>query len=477
MSFVASNTIEIFSLVYPSIKEDWGKVALKWASNCPVHHLACRSFQVFRTLLSTLEPTMLADMLARLSNTVADDSTEVQTFTMEILTTLKAIIAKLAPQDLMEYPCLFWATCACLNSVHEQEFLICLGMLEQIMSKIDLSDRATATRLLESQPLKWNGGFNGLLDLLYKGIRSSGTIDVTLKVIENLVILTPNRLIGDASGLLFVLLANAPRYMEHNGRLDQQPQIGASAKKMCQDAEAKGHRDVAIVLQSYLNRAFRTEDDFFSQLLQALKPIYFPDYDYDSLTFLMGLLTNPIPWFKIKVMQMLRILIPEIDMKKSEIANKGPDLIGPLLRLLQTEYCQDALAVLDHVMSMRSTPDERVHLRMSMMQPNSSRASRKEYEGIRSLYGIPEPSGWSIPTPAMHMSITRQNVHAVFYSCVPTPDTKVPIENTTPRIELVEEELTGSYFADYRTATMMSEDTRVDQSLGPADIVTRLNRR
>ena len=67
-------------------------------------------------------------------------------------------------------------------------------------------------------------------------------------------------------------------------------------------------------------------------------------------------------------MQLLCVIIPEIDMRKPEIAAKGPDLISPLLRLLQTEFCPQALQVLDYVMNMTGapTPLDRHHLRMSM---------------------------------------------------------------------------------------------------------------
>ena len=112
MTFVTAELINFFNLTYPDIHEQWAKMALSWATSCSVRHLACRSFQVFRCILSSLDQPILADMLARLSNTIADDAEEVQTFSMEILTTLKTIIAALEPVDLLKYPQLCWATWA-----------------------------------------------------------------------------------------------------------------------------------------------------------------------------------------------------------------------------------------------------------------------------------------------------------------------------------------------------------------------------
>jgi hypothetical protein len=471
MIFVSTQVVNIFSTVYPEIKEQLGKTALKWASNCHVIHLACRSFQVFRSILGSLEQPMLADMLARLSNTIADEGTEVQTFSMEILITLKTIINAFPSADLIQYPQLFWTTCACLDTVHEKEYMESLAMLEKIMEKLDLSDPSITQRLLDSKPIKWEGSFDGLLSLVYKGVRSSVSLEGTLRVLEKLVVLPPSELIGDDSGLLFAILANFPRYLRAIEHAPADPLVFASAEQLCKVADERGFSDIALALQGFLGRAYGSDKDFFDQVLSAIKPAFFPDLEFQSLVFLMSLLTNKLPWFKIKVMHILCMIIPEIDMRKPEIASKGPDLITPLLRLLQTEFCPQALAVLDNVMTMNATPMDHKHLRMSMIAPNSSRAVRKEYEKTQSLYGIPEESGWSIPIPAIHMASTRSNVHAVFYTCA-SSETYVPTEEPSPKIELVDE-FNGTYMPDYRTATMVSDDTRLDTQVG-GDLVMKL---
>ena len=42
----------MFAAVAPNIQDDWSRVSLHWATTCAVRHIACRSFQVFRSLLS-----------------------------------------------------------------------------------------------------------------------------------------------------------------------------------------------------------------------------------------------------------------------------------------------------------------------------------------------------------------------------------------------------------------------------------------
>lgn len=78
MEYVTAEVLKTFETAYPGIKEQWGRLSLTWATSCPVRHLACRSFQIFRCVLTSLDQYMLGDMLARLSNTIADEDPEIQ---------------------------------------------------------------------------------------------------------------------------------------------------------------------------------------------------------------------------------------------------------------------------------------------------------------------------------------------------------------------------------------------------------------
>lgn len=186
----------------------------------------------------------------------------------------------------------------------------------------------------------------------------------------------------------------------------------------------------------------------------------------------MGFLTNKSPWFRLKTMEILCVLIPEVDMKRPDIACHGPDLISPLLRLLQTDLCTQALEVLDHIMEVSGNPMERHHIRMSLAS-GSARAIRKEYERTQSLYGIPLTSGWSIPMPAVYSSLTRNNVHAVFYTC---GDSETMQRNaaSTPEVEFrADEGYSDSYFPTRRTNTMKSVDTAPDANMN--DLLHKLD--
>lgn len=472
MSRVTGEVINFFAFADEIISDLWSKEALNWATSCPVRHLACRSFQVFRCISTSLDSRMLADMLVRLSNTIADEETDYQTFSMEILTTLKVIISSLASGDLMRFPQLFWTTCACLNTIHEREFMESVGMLEKFLEKVDMGEPAVLAKLVESQPPKWEGPFDGIQNLVYKGLKSSESFNCTLSLLGKLTRLPNNELVGDSSRLLFATLANLPHFLYQFDQGGADPTIIGRAKMLAAVAERQDCSRLAACLVGLANSQYKTNRDFLLHIVAEIRTYFFPQQDVQSLVFLMGLLTNATRWFRIKTMKILCVLIPEIDMRRSEVTRHGPDLISPLLRLLQTDLCPQALEVMDHIMTVSGNPMERHHLRMSMASASSSRAIRKEYERIQSLYGIPEPTGWSIPTPADQSSITRHNVHAVFYTCAEV-DCMEAQGATTPEVEFHEDEYRDSYFPTLRANTMKSVDTQTDGNLG--DIVQKLD--
>ncbi|KAJ5783201.1 hypothetical protein N7457_004975 [Penicillium paradoxum] len=471
MASVTREVVRFFGFAYEGVGDLWAKEALSWATSCPVRHLACRSFQIFRCISTSLDPRMLADMLARLSNTIADEQTDYQTFSMEILTTLKIIISSLAPTDLLDYPQLFWTTCACLNTIHETEFIQSIGMLEKFLGRVDLSDPVVVTNLIKGQPSNWEGGFDGLQDLVFKGMKSSQSFDRTLDLLHILSGLPNNDLIGDGTRHLFTVLANLPHFLECFEQGFSDPKPIARASILARVAENERCPRLAASLFGFANQQYKTAGVFLNHIITEIKSYYFPQLDFQCLIFLMGLLTNTTDWFRLKTMRILCVLIPEVDMRRNEVTCHGPDLISPLLRLLQTDLCPQALEVLDHIITVSGNPMERQHLRMSMASAASSRAIRKEYERIQSLYGIPEPTGWSVPMPATQSSMTRHNVHAVFYTCVEAED--MPEEDVmTPSVAFHADEYSDSFFP-MRADTMKSIDTQVDGNMG--DIVQKLD--
>ena len=473
MTYVTQEVVDLFSIAYPNLHEQWAKVTLSWATSCPVRHIACRSFQIFRCILSSVDHAMLADMLARLSNTIADEEADIQTFSMEILTTLRTIIGALEPKDLFTFPQLFWATCACLNTRYEREFAETLAMLARLLEKTDLSDPAVVKIFGDKKPETWQGSFEGIAPLVYKGFKSAVSMDKSLAIMDKVASLPDNDLVGNRTRLLFGVLANLPRFLRSLDTGSKTPPHFQSAQIFATVAEAQEHQEIAMVLNAFANNRYTVGKDFLVQLLSALRRSFFPTWELKSLIFLIGLLTNPLSWFKLKVLDILCALLPEIDTRRPEIASQGADLISPLLRLSTTEYCPQALQVMDHFMVMSTTPMDKHHMRMSMAS-SGSRSIRKEYEKTQSLYGIPEDTGWSIPMPAVHSSTTRANMQAVFYTCNPS----LIAAEATPEVEFHTEDYNhGSYFAIERSDTLTSDDPRIEIASegGMGDLVSKLD--
>ncbi|KAI1624511.1 cell morphogenesis N-terminal-domain-containing protein [Exophiala viscosa] len=473
MSTLTAEIVGIFDLAFENFSEAWAKEALHWASICPVRHLACRSFQVYRCISVSLDARMLADMLARLSNTIADEQTDYQTFSMEILTTLKVVIGALESKNLLRYPQLFWTTCACLNTIHEREFYETLGMLEKFIEKLDLSAPEVTEAMLKGQPAKWEGRFEGVQSLLYKGLKSADSLDKTLSILHKLAELPECDLVGHEDRLLYCVLANLPRFLQ-TFELETVDAVSfMAAGRLAQVADDEGHELLSTCLQRFADKEMSTSREMLSAAIQALKASYFPTHDARSLIFMIGLLTNKTPWFRVKLMDVLCELIPLVNMKNVAITSHGPDLISPLLRLLQTEHCTQALEVMDYIMEVAATPMEKHHMRMSMTT-GSAKAIRKEYERTQSLYGIPLPSGWSIPMPAIYSSMTRKNVHAVFYTCGDSESLKEQ-ETSTPDVKFQGDDgYTDSYFppqsrADTIRSMEVAADTNVSDLMNTLD--------
>ncbi|KAL7273120.1 Cell morphogenesis protein PAG1 [Rhizina undulata] len=468
MAHMVACVLEMFSTICPGLKAAWGKVALNWATTCPVRHLACRSFQLFRCLLTPLDHSMLADMLARLSNTIADDVSDIRLFAMEILITLNAIVSDLDGEYLLQYPQLFWVTVACLNTVHELEFMEVLSLLDMLLDKMDLADPENVSTLMAAFPPKWVGKFEGLQSLINKGLRSSVSLERTLSVFDKLNQIPTNELVGSDSRLLFAILANLPRFSQAQEEGSPSEEVLTCAERLKALADADGYKSLSRVMSLYAGQRFRSKKDFVTQTVNALKETFFPTYEAQALVFLVGLLSNKLKWVKLKTMELLTVMVPSIDMRKPAFAGVGADLISPLLRLLQTDYVEQALEVLDKMIAISGGPMDRNVIRMSM----GNRTIRKEYEKTQTLFGIPDDSGWAIPMPAINAAMTRDNVHAVFYTCnlgqVAMAEEEAP---PTPDVQFHMEDYSYTSLPD-RTATMLSEDGRGEG--GFSDTVLRL---
>ncbi|KAL3241154.1 Tao3p [Nakaseomyces bracarensis] len=414
MDQLIRNLVEIFSSV-EEIQVDWQRVSLKWATACSVRHVACRSFQMFRSLLTFLDQEMFRDILHRLSNTVSDENNDIQGFAMQILMTLNAITAELDPTVLISFPQLFWSITACLSSIHELEFIEVLSCFSKFVSKIDLDSPDTVQCLVATFPSNWEGKFDGLQQIIMNGLRSSTSLDITWKFLDKLNLLKDSRIIANTdTRLLFALIANLPRFLEAMDTKNYASVEGA-AVSMVALSEAYQQPSLSRLINSLVKDKFRSKRDFMSQVVSFISRNYFPEYSAQTLVFLLGLLLNKVGWVKVQTMEILKYVFPLLDMNRPEFLGVGADLISPLLRLLLTEYETAALEVLDCVPNVLGSKMDKDVLRTTMGNKNLKNNTNL----TTTLFGIPEDSGWSIPMPSMTAATTRHNVHSVYMSCLP----------------------------------------------------------
>ena len=413
MDLLVRNTLEILTPVVTNLQEEWSRVALNWATTCAVRHIACRSFQIFRSLLSFLDQPMLKDMLHRLSNTISDETPDIQGFAMQILMTLNAITAELDSEKLIDFPQLFWSGVACLSTIHEQEFIEVLSAMSKFVSKIDLDSPETVSCLISTFPPKWEGRFEGLQQVVLVGLRSATSYDQTMKFLDKLNGLQDSEIIGTGdSRLLMTILANLPRFLHALDLNVDNKDVEDTAMVVSSMCERSGKASLAKIFVSLSKNRFRSKKDFLVQTITSIRNAFFPEFEAQTLVLLLGFLSNKTQWIKLETLSILKYVFPLVDLQREEFVGVGADLISPLLRLL-TDYAEPALEVLDEAVGISGSQLDKDVLRMSL----GNASMKKEYEKTATLFGIPDESGWSIPMPAVTASSTRNNVHAVFSTC------------------------------------------------------------
>ncbi|CAG8494032.1 5031_t:CDS:10 [Ambispora gerdemannii] len=412
---LAKDVIKVFGeRDQENLQQMWGEQALSWATTCPVRHIVCRSFQIFRSLKPIFNIAMLADMLLRLGATIADTTEEIQGFALEILITLTHVVDWLEPGTKEIFPQMLWATIACLQTINEPEFLEALGILEKILKKFDMQDPENQELFWSYFPGQWQGKFEGIQPLLLKGIRSSISLQPTFNMLKKLIHLNDQFVDPSKGKLLYLILANLPRMADVLSSNTVPDDCIEWAQNLSLIAEQEERNNIVRVLGSYMKDRFRQkDDDFLKQIINVIRDNYFPEYEAQTLLFLMSLLSNKIPYYKLKTMKILKILLPFVNTQRTELYNIGAELILPLLRLLPTTYSQEAIEVLDETISITGGPKDRHIIRMSI----HAKKVQKDFDTTASLFGIPDDSGWAVPDPVNVALMTRQNVQAVCLTC------------------------------------------------------------
>ncbi|PWN23960.1 hypothetical protein BCV69DRAFT_279866 [Microstroma glucosiphilum] len=426
MRILLTETLNILQPLAPDLAEQWGNIALFWATSGPVRHLACRSFQAFRILLPFATPTMLADMLGRLSNTISDPNAGIQSFSLEILYTLTALVRWTDDSEDQQhlFSQTFWAAVACLSTVNEGEFEVAIDMLDGLLDKLDIGEPEVISLLLSKLPEGWEGERGAIQPLVLRGLRSSVTSATSFKVLSRLAKIQDCTLI-DASPddrLAFLFVNALPWFLQSTDALAQarDEAVLTLAEDIATLAEARGKADLARVASSIAKARFRTKDDLVRQAINCVRANFLPRLAPRLAVSLLGLTLNQHEWLRNQTMQVLKIFFQVVDTRSDEFARLGSELLMPLLRLLSTPLAAQALEVLDEPIAIHGGPAANQILRMSLQWGNPSR--RREQASDAAIFGAPDDSGWAVANPQELTSRTRINVQAVFKMCEMTLD-------------------------------------------------------
>ncbi len=393
MTTLIMKVLGILLPLQPRIRQVWGELALCWATSCPIRHVACRSFQVFRILSPRVSPRMISDVLARLSSTIASGSPEIQSFNREVVRTFASIIQTLTMSDRINYPQIFWCTVACLTTPFEDEFSEGIELLSHVLDKTNLSDPAVVQHLLSFRPVDWVGSPPHLQSLLLVGLRSSKTSLMTFDLIRRLTSASNDELIdGPADRLLHGFLAALPWMLHSTDLGEPNEELAMMALDLAAIADTGGDASFSRLLTSFAHMRFRAKDDFVRQAASLLRD-YMPTHALDILTVLIGFTLNNQDWMREKSMQMLKLIFQSPDARAPLLA-RGNELLQPILRLVSTKHSAQALDVLD-----------------LPILPSDTDSITGE------IFGPIEESGWSVPHSKELSSLTRENVTAVFNTC------------------------------------------------------------
>ncbi|KAG8937043.1 Cell morphogenesis protein PAG1 [Tulasnella sp. 419] len=401
-----SEAFKLLEPLYPQLRQTWGHLALEWGTTCPVPAIARRSIQIFRAIMPNIGHEMVASMLHRLSNTISDPNKQFQAFAREIMLTLR-MLTRSHGLDSGLLPSLFWSSTACLSTVVETEFSLTLDIFSNLIEKIDFTDEAIVRSLEASKPSEWQGDGLSLHHLVMFGLRSSGTSSASFELLTKLAKLPHTVAIDPSDARLRCLFTVAlPWCLQALEEKIMDPVIAEFAIDIASIADSSQRSGISRIMISVAKNRFRTKDDFLRQAVGCLREYFMASHSTEIVTILLGLVLNDQSWLRLKTMQILKLLFGHAETRNPLILH-GTDLLMPLLRLLTTEFAQQALEVLDEPLAVSGGPTATQVLRMSMHRPNI------EGGDLGDIFGFPNESGWCIAKPHEMTETCRHNIFAV----------------------------------------------------------------
>ncbi|EPY53823.1 morphogenesis protein Mor2 [Schizosaccharomyces cryophilus OY26] len=429
-----AKTNEVLSNTYPDLIQIWGKIALNWATTCPSRRLACNSFQIFRCILPKFDTNIQLNLVARLVGTISDEEKYLYDYSIEILATVNAYVTTMDPADLMFYPQLFWTSVACLTTVHEEEYLYAVKIAFNFLKRTeDLPE--CLQQLIDSFPKSWYGKFDGLQLLVLRGFRSTKSFNMSMQLFMLLMDYSDNHIVGNGYFRhLACLLVSLPAMLSTYETSEKLPfDLDEFCGKLTNLASMYENLELIELIKTYMKRQFRSSDDFLKCAVSYITSNFFEEFALEIITVLSMFLSNNLPWIRKSTLRILDNVLPKLHFDNKAYSGLGLNLISPLLRLLSTDYVMDALKLLTMPLSI-SGPSDVQTFKLLMIDPKTKNSDAR----FAHFFEIPDETGWSEPNSEYATTLTKKNVHAIFYMC---PETGTSLK--TPEIQFHAEEVSN----------------------------------
>ncbi|KAL2522980.1 ARM repeat superfamily protein [Forsythia ovata] len=309
---------------------------------------------------------------------------------MEILLTLQVMVENMEPEKVILYPQLFWGCVAMMHTDFVHVYCQVLELFSRVIDRLSFRDTTTENVLLSSmprdeldtntsdssefqrtesrnacEPSPSNGkvpAFEGVQPLVLKGLMSTVSHGVSIKVLSRITVPSCDSIFGDAetrllmhiTGLLpwLCLQLGQDAVVGPTSPLQQQHQKACSvAANIAIWCRAKSLDELATVFLAYASGEFKGIENLLASVSPLLCNEWFPKHSALAFGHLLWLLEKgPVEYQRV-ILLMLKALLQHTPMD----AAQSPHMYAIVSQLVESTLCWEALSVLEALLQSCSS--------------------------------------------------------------------------------------------------------------------------
>ncbi|KAD7479458.1 hypothetical protein E3N88_02594 [Mikania micrantha] len=362
------------------LRETWGAEALKWAMECTSRHLSCRSHQIYRALRPRVNHDACIALLRCLHRCLTNPVPEVLGFIMEILMTLQVMVENVEPEKVILYPHLFWGCVAMMHTDFVHVYCQVLELFARVIDLLSFSDQTTENVLLSrmprdeldhslvdseddaGSPSSAGGGmvpvFEGVQPLVFKGLLSTVSHNISIKVLSKLTVPSCDSIFGDPqtrllmhiTGLLpWLCLHLNPDAVVGLGSgstspfLQQHQKAHLVSLNLAIWCEAKSLDELATIFMAYSHGRIKTIDN----LLACISPLLCSKWAPKHLVLAFGHLLNLLEKGPVEYQRVVLIILKQFVLHIQMDAVQNQHMYALISQLVESSLSSEALGVLE----------------------------------------------------------------------------------------------------------------------------------